>query len=194
MSRLKMNNNKITMIVLFVLTVTMSIQVTKLKNSDSGIIYGNSNGIEVVNYTSFQCVSCVDMHEELGESIKKYVDSGDVKYIEKQIDIKRFEFDDIIYKYMTDEQVKDFDKLSDIYKTQDKWNSMESKEEVISFLNLGKQENKKHIKDIKAIDKEKMKLELKEVPAIFIDGEQVPSNISKEEFETRIEARKASKK
>lgn len=187
------NNYKLKLVVgLIVVTICTSII---FNYNDYGLTYGEKNApIEITNYTSFQCSGCVEMHKELGESIKKYIDSGDIKYIEKQIDIKRFEFDDIIYKHMTDEQVKDFDQLSEIYKKQDEWNGMESKEEVISFLNLGKEENKKHIKDIKAIDKEKMNLELKEVPAIFIDGEQVPSNISKEEFENRIEAIKASKK
>ena len=32
-----------------------------------------------------------------------------------------------------------------------------------------------------------MELELKEVPTMFINGEKVPSNISKEEFENKIE-------
>ena len=29
--------------------------------------------------------------------LKKYIDNGSVKYIEKQIDIERFQFDDLIY-------------------------------------------------------------------------------------------------
>ena len=154
----------------------------------SGIAYGKGNGkIEVVNYTSFQCGGCMELHEELGESIKKYIDSGDIKYIEKQIDIKRFKYDDLIYKHMNEEQISDFDKLSEIYEKQNEWITLESPAEVIEFLGLEQEENKKHIKDIEKINKEKMELELKEVPAMFINGEEVPSNISKEEFENKIE-------
>lgn len=154
----------------------------------SGIAYGKGNGkIEVVNYTSFQCGGCMELHEELGESIKKYIDSGDIKYIEKQIDIKRFKYDDLIYKHMNEEQISDFDKLSEIYEKQNEWIVLESPEEVIDFLELNPEENKKHIKDIEKINKEKMELELKEVPAMFINGEEVPANISKEEFENKIE-------
>lgn len=168
--------------------VTISVVGCNKSNNDYGILYGSEESkIEVINYTSFQCGACTTLHEELGESIKKYTDSGDIKYIEKQIDIKRFEYDDLIYKHMNEEQISDFDKLSEIYEKQDEWRVLKSEEEVIEFLDLNKEENQKHIKDIEKINKEKMELEIKEVPTIFINGEKISSNISKEEFESKIE-------
>lgn len=182
-----MKKNKILSLT-YVIALIVILSGCNFINDNVGILYGKEDAlIEIVNYTSFQCGSCKTMHEELGESIKKYIDSGDIKYIEKQIDIKRFEYDDLIYKHMNKEQISDFDKLSEIYEKQNEWRALESPEEVIEFLDLDQEENQKHIKDIEKINKEKMELDLKEVPTMFINGEEVPSNISKEEFENKIE-------
>ena len=85
------------------------------QSNEAGLVYGDNNAeIEVVNYTSFQCPDCYELHNKLNSSLKKYIESGEIKFIEKPIDISRFEFDDLIYKYMTDEQSKDFDFLTKI--------------------------------------------------------------------------------
>ena len=180
-------SNNINKVILIIMSMVILSGCSTVEDT-TGIRYGKDNApIEIVNYSSFQCGGCTILHEKLGESIKKYIDSGDIKYIEKQIDIKRFEYDDLIYKHMNKEQISDFDKLSEIYEKQNEWITLESPEEVIEFLDLEQEENQKHIKDIEKINKEKMELELKEVPTMFINGEKVPSNISKEEFENKIE-------
>lgn len=184
---MNINKNKSIIVCIFLIVILCTYIYNNL-GYYIGLSYGKDNAlIEIVNYTSFQCSGCVDMHEELGETIQKYIDSGDIKYIEKQIDIERFEYDDVIYKHLNEEQISDFSKLSKIYEKQNEWITLESPAEVIEFLGLEQEENKKHIKDIEKINKEKMELELKEVPAMFINGEEVPSNISKEEFENKIE-------
>lgn len=183
------NSIKISKILFYVISAILIILVCKNINIKIGIVYGKENApIEIINYSSFQCSACTKMHEELGESIKKYIDSGQIKYIEKQIDIKRFEYDDVIYKHMNEEQISDFDKLSEIYEKQEKWIVLKSPEEVIKFLNLEQEENKKHVKDLKKTNKEKNKLEIKAVPTMFINGERIEGNISKEEFENKIES------
>ncbi|WP_071120041.1 thioredoxin domain-containing protein [Romboutsia timonensis] len=183
-----MKKNKI-LIITYILALSIISSGCNFIKVNEGILYGNEDSpIEIINYTSFQCSACTTLHEELGESIKKYIDSGQIKYIEKQIDIKRFEYDDVIYKHMNEEQISDFEKLSEIYEKQDKWIVLKSPEEVIEFLNLEQEENKKHVKDLKKINKEKDKLEIKAVPTMFINGERIEGNIPKEEFENKIES------
>lgn len=184
-----MKKNKIIkrLIVIFISTIMMS--GCKNKKDTTGIVYGDSNAsIEIINYSSFQCGDCAIMHEKLGSSIKKYIESGDIKYIEKQVDIKRFEYDDFIYTHMTDEQTENFEELSKIYENQSKLIIMESSEEVTELVGLQLKKNKKHKKDIEEIRREKDKLGLKVVPTIFINGEKIEGNISKEEFENKIES------
>ena len=158
-------------------------------NKEAGLVYGKENApIEIINYTSFQCPDCVIMHERLHDTMKKYIENGTIKFIEKPIDIARFEFDEIIYKHMTEEQSLDFEKLLEIYTTQRQWRDFKSNEEVIKFLNLSQDENKKNINDLKIITKEKSKINLEEVPTMILNGKRLPINISEEEFINKVES------
>jgi len=153
------------------------------------LVYGNENApIEIINYTSFQCPDCAKMHERLHESIKKFIEDGTIRFIEKPIDIVRFEYDEVIYKHMSEEQSLDFEKLLEIYMSQNEWRYFKSNEEVIKFLNLNEDENKKNINDLKVITKEKNKMDLREVPTMFLNGERLPIDISEEEFINKIES------
>ena len=113
------------------------------EDKEVGLVYGvESAPIVIKNYTSFQCPDCSELHLKLHDVLKKYIDNGDVKYIEKQIDIERFQFDDLIYKKMNDEQINDFEKLSEIYEKQSQWIAYENDEDVIKLLNLKEDDNK----------------------------------------------------
>ena len=128
------------------------------------------------------------MHERLHESIKRFIEDGTIRLIEKPIDITRFEYDEVIYKHMSEEQSLDFEKLLEIYTTQRQWRDFKSKEEVIKFLNLSQDENKKNINDLKIITKEKSKINLEEVPTMILNGKRLPINISEEEFINKVES------
>lgn len=158
------------------------------QSNEAGLVYGDNNAeIEVINYTSFQCPDCYELHNKLNSSLKKYIESGEIKFIEKPIDISRFEFDDLIYKYMTDEQSKDFDFLTKIYETQNEWIVFNNQNDVIEFFSLGHNENKDNISDLKKITNEKQRLELEEVPTMYINGQKIANTITVEEFESKIE-------
>ena len=158
-------------------------------NKQAGLVYGNENApIEIINYTSFQCPDCATMHERLHESIKRFIEVGTIRLIEKPIDITRFEYDEVIYKHMSEEQSLDFEKLLEIYTTQRQWRDFKSNEEVIEFLNLSQDENEKNINDLKIITREKSKVHLEEVPTMFLNGERLPIDISEEEFINKVES------
>lgn len=128
------------------------------------------------------------MHERLHESIKRFIEDGTIRLIEKPIDITRFEYDEVIYKHMSEEQSLDFEKLLEIYTIQRQWRDFKSNEEVIKFLNLSQDENKKNINDLKIITKEKSKINLEEVPTMILNGKRLPINISEEEFINKVES------
>lgn len=175
------------LMIIFVLTV-LNISCAKDENADIGLVYGSDSApIVIENYTSFQCPDCSNLHIKLHDVLKKYIENGDVKYVEKQIDIERFEFDDLIYKRMNDEQIKDFDKLSEIYEKQHEWIAYENDDDVIKLLNLTDTDNKKNISELKKIRKEKEKLDIHEVPTVYINGEEMSNKITAEEFEAKLE-------
>lgn len=188
MIKIKKKYRKITYIFLITSIVCTFIVSCSNSNKEVGLVYGEETAkIEIINYTSFQCPDCVVMHERLHDTIKKYIENGSIKFIEKPIDIARFEFDEIIYKHMTEEQSLDFEKLSEIYTTQGQWREFESEQEVIDFLNLSNDENSKNVNDLKVTTKEKDKVELEEVPTMFMNGERIALDITVEEFESKIE-------
>lgn len=181
-----MRRNIISIILIVCIALIFS-ACSNYNKEESGLVYGQEDApIEIVNYTSFQCPDCVTLHEKLHDSLKKYIDNGDVKFIEKPIDIKRFEFDDVIYKHMNEEQAYDFEYLSKIYETQVQWREFKSESEVLELLELGADENSDNIKDLKEITKEKDNLEIKEVPTMLINGEIISNSISVDEFENKI--------
>lgn len=175
---------------LFISLITvLNIGCSKEQSEDVGLVYGEvSAPVVIENYTSFQCPDCSELHLKLYEVLKKYIDSGDVKYVEKQIDIERFQFDDLIYKRMNDDQINDFDKLSEIYEKQYEWLVYDNDEDVIELLNLTDIDNEKNISDLKKIKKEKEKLDIHEVPTVYINGEEMSNKITSEEFEEKLES------
>lgn len=183
-----MKNKKILSIMLIIYSSLIFNACSIYDSNESGLIYGDNNApIEIINYTSFQCPDCVTLHEKLHDSLKKYIDNGDVKFIEKPIDIKRFDFDEIIYKHMNEDQSSDFEYLSKIYETQSQWREFRSNNEVLEFLELEEDENYDNVKELKYITKEKDKVGITEVPTMLINGERIPNSITVEEFESKID-------
>ncbi|CUO15416.1 thioredoxin domain-containing protein [Turicibacter bilis] len=151
------------------------------------LVYGDLEAsIEIVNYTSFQCPPCAMFHETYGAVLEKYMDSGDIKLVLKAVDLDKFEYDEVIYKHLTDNQLTDYVELSKIYAKQDEWYSLDSKEEVISFLGLNEDKSRDLDRQIKQNSKERVKLGIKGVPTTFINGKEMELGITTEEFEAQI--------
>lgn len=178
---------KVISIILNLSIVLIFIGCNNYNRNEVGLVYGKENApVEIINYTSFQCPDCVTLHEKLHESLEKYINNGQVKFIEKPIDITRFEFDDVIYKHMNEEQSMDFEYLSKIYQSQVNWREFKSENEVLELLELGIDENSDNINDLKKITNEKNKAEITEVPTMLINGERIPNDITVEEFESKV--------
>ena len=151
------------------------------------LVYGNLEApIEVVNYTSFQCTPCANFHGQYVGVLEKYLDSGDIKLVVKAVDLDKFEYDEVIYQHLTEEYLTDYRKLSEIYAKQSEWYSLETKEEVIEFLDLNETSNHDLKRQIKQNSKERVKLGIKGVPTTFINGEELELGITAEALETKI--------
>ena len=151
------------------------------------LVYGDLEApIEIVNYTSFQCPPCARFHATYGEVLEKYIDNGAVQLVLKAVDLDQFEYDEIIYKHLTNDQLTDYVELSKIYAKQDEWYSLDSKEEVISFLGLNEDKSRDLDRQIKQNSKERVKLGIKGVPTTFINGKEMELGITAEELEKQI--------
>lgn len=186
--RISIKIKKFNIIITIIIALIIIVISCSKENNESGLVYGvNDAPIKIINYTSFQCSACKDLHNKLHEVLKKYIENGSVKFVEKPIDIKRFKYDEIIYEHMDDSEKLDFDKLLDIYNSQDKLNTIESEEEIIELLNLDEEINLENRDNLKKIMNEKEKIALKEVPTMFINGEKISNDITVEEFENKIQ-------
>lgn len=155
--------------------------------SNGGLVYGDeSSTIKVVNFTSFQCPPCQNFHNTFGEILDKYTESGDIQLIIKPVDLGKFEYDGIIYEHLTEKEINDYHELLKIYETQDVWREFSTENEVIDYLELNDDINYTLTKDLNRNNKEKQKLELEGVPTTFINGEQLPYDLTAEEFENKI--------
>lgn len=151
------------------------------------LVYGDLEApIEIVNYTSFQCPPCAMFHETYGEVLEKYMDNGDVKLVIKAVDLDKFEYDEVIYKHLTNDQLVDYRELAQIYAKQDEWYLLDSKEEVISFLGLNEDKSQDLDRQIKQNSKERVKLGIKGVPTTFINGKEMELGITADELEAQI--------
>lgn len=181
-----MNSSKY--LVLILVAISLVFIYRRNQEKQSILVYGNESArIAIVNYTSFQCPPCKIFHEKFGDLLQKYISSGDVKLIIKPVDLTKFKYDDIIYTHLTDEFVKDYNQLKSIYESQLIWRDFEEKNEVISYLNLDENVNPQLLKDLRKNTKEKNRLKLQGVPTTFLNNEQLPIDITVEEFESRIE-------
>ena len=151
------------------------------------LVYGDIKApIEVVNYTSFQCPPCANFHKTYVNVLEKYLDSGDIKLVLKAVDLDNFEYDGMIYQHLTEDYLTDYRKLSEISAKQSEWYALETKEEVIEFLNLNEIINQDLRSQIKQNSKERVKLGIKGVLTTFIDGEELELGITAEALETKI--------
>lgn len=153
----------------------------------SELTYGHEKApVEIINFTSFQCPPCVTFHEEFGEILERYIESGDIKLVIKPLDLSKFKFDEIIYLRLNENQINSYSELTKIYTSQSEWKILSSEEDVIKFLRLESNINKKLEKDLKINSKEKAKLDLESVPTTFINGEELGEDVTPEEFEMKI--------
>ena len=151
------------------------------------LVYGDESApIEIVNYSSFQCPPCANFHETYGDVLEKYLDSGDIKLVVKAVDLDKFEYDEVIYQRLTEEYLRDYHELSQIYAKQEQWYALETEEEVIQLLGLNHTIDKDLKRQIKQNSKERVKLGIKGVPTTFINGSELELGISAEAFEEQI--------
>lgn len=156
-------------------------------NYKSILVYGlESSSVKIVNFTSFQCPPCRYYHETFGPILEKYIESGDIQLIIKPIDLGKFEYDGVIYEHLTEKEINDYHELLKIYETQDVWREFSTENEVIEYLGLNDDINYTLTKDLKRNNKEKQKLNLEGVPTTFINGEQLPYDLTAKEFENKI--------
>lgn len=153
-------------------------------NREAGYKFGNDNAkIVIVEYSSYECIDCMNLHNNIKDSLKKAVESGNVLYIYKPIDHPKFENDDKINRYF---EPKSLDDLSTIYSKFSDY-SKKNWDNVKSVLRLSEVENSNYKNMSEIISNELKNGNISRTPTIFINNRKFVERIfTPEEFEKLI--------
>lgn len=154
-------------------------------NYDEGYKFGNKDAkIVIVEYSSYECRDCRDLHKNIGSVLKKYVDAGDVLYIYKPVDHPRFKSDEDINKHFAPNS------LDDIENVFNKFDSYSKKpyETVKKVLNLKDTEVPNYETMNKAIQTELNTGNINGTPTIYINGKKSEKVLTKEEFQKMLDS------
>lgn len=145
-----------------------------------GIGYGDPNAkIKMVEYMSFQCIDCYELHENIGDTLREKIKNGEVYYVIKHVDFDKFKYDDIIFNRIDNlDKIETVDYVMDNYKT---WKEMKSVEDVEKFFKLG-DVKKDRVEMQKHILKEKDDLKIDFIPTFYLNGKKYVGSFTEKEF------------
>lgn len=73
-----------------------------------GYAFGSSEApITIIDYSSYECKDCADLHNNISEKITNYVDKGLLRYVYKPVDHPKFENDLEINLHFTPNSLSD---------------------------------------------------------------------------------------
>ena len=153
-------------------------------DTEYGIGYGNPNAkIKMIEYMSFQCIDCFELHENIGDTLTKKIKDGEVYYIVKHVDFEKFKYDHVIFNSIDNlDKIETIDYVMDNYKT---WSKMKKVEDVKKFFNL-KDVKKDRVEMQKYISKEKDKHDIDFIPTFYLNGEKHVGAFTDKEFKQMI--------
>lgn len=150
----------------------------------NGIGYGNPNAkIKMVEYMSFQCIDCFELHENIGKTLTEKIKNGEIYYIVKHVDFEKFKYDDVIFNRIKDlDKIETIDYVMDNYKT---WTKMKNVEDVEKFFDLGDIKNER-VEMQKRILKERDEKKIDFIPTFYLNGEKHVGAFTDKEFKQMI--------
>ncbi|GKU24089.1 DsbA family protein [Clostridium folliculivorans] len=145
---------------------------SKIKISDEGMVYGNVNApVKIIEYTDFRCASCKKNHETNADTIKQYIDRGEVVYILKPTN-------DAEYMKLSVSEEKDFNNLSKLYGST--YNSDTSEQSNKTLLDGQLYEKKLGV--VNKIKSEVKELNLEMIPTTYINDTKFVGIINKDDL------------
>ncbi len=149
-----------------------SISNAKIKSYDEimnfDLAFGNPEApIKIVEYFSLQCPHCRDFYLDTHDYLVDKINSGEIYFVLKHIDISRFKYDGYIFDRI--DNINSLDTIEYIYKNFDVWTSYNDYSDVDDFFKLNNTNIERTIYE--NINYKVFKaLGLKGVPSVVING------------------------
>ncbi|MGE7924735.1 thioredoxin domain-containing protein [Viridibacillus arvi] len=157
----------------------------KPPNLTEGLAFGNTSApLKFVEYSSFQCPDCRKLHQNLKNTLQKYIDEQKIYYVFKPVDIKSFEYDQFIYNNLS-ENDENLNMINTIFEKQNEWSKVKTENEVKQILKLNEVDNslsEKRKQTMNHINVDLQERGIREVPTFYINGERFVGVYSEEEI------------
>ena len=128
----QMDKKRVVKLVLFIAFITICISAYSIYSKGKetidtkyGLAYGDPNAkIKMVEYMSFQCIDCYELHENIGDTLRDKIKNGEIYYVVKHVDFEKFKYDDVIFNRIDNlDKIETVDYIMDNYKT---WSKMKN--------------------------------------------------------------------
>lgn len=124
------------------------------------------------------------MHQNLKNTLQKYINEQKIYYVFKPVDIKSFEYDQYIYNNFSEDD-ENLNMINTIFEKQNEWSKAKTENEVKKILNLNDVDNslsEKRKQTMDYINEDLQERGIKEVPTFYINGEKFVGVYSEEEL------------
>lgn len=153
----------------------------KFINYTSGYSFGNTKNakIVIVEYSSYECIDCRNLHKNIGSLLNKYIKDGSLLFIYKPVNHPKFQNDEKINMYFAPKS------LDDIQNVFNKFNDYSKKpySTVKSVLNLRETPVANYDSMNKEISHELTLGKITCTPTMYINGKKYEKVFTKKEFE-----------
>lgn len=154
-------------------------------NYNEGYSFGNKNAqIIIVEYSSYECKDCKNLHKNIGNVLKKYIESGKVLYIYKPVDHPKFVNDEKINRYFAPHNLED---IQNIFNKFDLY-SKKPYSTVKSVLNLKEKEVPNYKAMNKTISNELTSGNITGTPTMYINGDKYEKVFTEKEFQKILDS------
>lgn len=153
---------------------------------NQGYRFGNIKNarIVIVEYSSYECSKCRNLHKNIGKVLKKYIDNGNLLYIYKPVDHPKFENDQKINQYFEPKSIDDIQKVFDKFDLY----SRKPYSTVKSVLNLREQTVTNYESMNKAITTELKNGNVTGTPTMYINGIKYKQVFTKQQFQKILDS------
>ncbi|AWS27206.1 hypothetical protein CYK73_15220 [Clostridium perfringens] len=185
----KMNRKNLKLIgisILILFLISLLVFIFKIYNknveipTEYGISYGNPNAnIKIIEYMSFQCKDCYDLHNNIGDTLKQKIEDGEVYYTLKHVDFEKFKYDNEIFTKINN--IEDFNTIDYIMKNFPTWSKFTDLNQVNTFFKLNNlYENRINMQN--KILNEVKDYKINFIPTFYINDKKFVGVFSEEEF------------
>lgn len=155
-------------------------------NYNAGYSFGNTQNakIVIVEYSSYECEDCRNLHKNIGNLLKKHIDNGDILYIYKSVNHPKFLNDEKINEYFAP---KSLDDIENIFNRFDSYSRKDYKT-VKSVLNLKEKTVSNYESMNKTISNEINVGKITGTPTIYINGIKYTKVFARQEFQKILDS------